>query len=403
MSKFVYEGVTHSGRRITGEYEGPNEKQVTKELLKQLMFVISLKPYLPVWLDWMNADATVDKIKKADLADFLIQMGAMVESGIEVPAALASIAKFGEKGMQRLAVNLNLEIMEGKNLAEAFKANEKMVGGEYDKFIQVGIDGGGLARVLRELGENLERSGETTKKISGALMYPCFMFLITIFISIYLFVSVIPNIASSVSDMSDGPLPMLTQVVLAISAFMIKYGIYLGIVVAALVAALVWALKNPLKAKWHKFTTKVPIMGKIIINREMAAFYRALNISAGAGMPYSEAYMCSAKGINNIYINEVMISYGKLMEEDGYSLSAALEDCPFVSGIEIQSLEVGTKTSKLDEMATACAKRIDSRNDVLIKRFTTILEPMMLLVIGGLIGVIMMAIYLPIFSVMDTM
>lgn len=400
--RYHYEGIGQNGTKVSGIIKARGKKDAQKKLLN-FAYLSRLEPVLPIWLSWCNQQAGTPKIKKEMLADFLLQFGTMVEAGIEIPTALTSLARYGDKQTKQIAVSLNEELMKGSSLAQAFQKNEKILGESYEAFIRMGQESGNVADVLLRLSENLSKDSYIKKKVLAALTYPAVVSSITFLISIYLFTTVVPQIVSGVQGLSDNPLPAMTLVIMAISDFILKYGGFLLAASAIGAALFLWLIRYPYRKQWHKVITSLPFFGKLICNKEMSSFYRSLSISADAGMSHLEALRCSYGGVRNLHLKQELADCGERMSLSGKTISAALEQCSYVNGIEAQSLEVGIKSGKLGQMAGFCAKRLEERNETQIRKFTALIDPIMLCVIGVIVGAIMMSVYAPIFSITQSM
>lgn len=267
----------------------------------------------------------------------------------------------------------------------------------------MGQESGNVADVLLRLSENLSKDSYIKKKVLAALTYPAVISSITFLISIYLFTTVVPQIVSGVQGLSDEPLPAMTLFIMAISDFILKYGGFLLAAVSIGAALFLWLIRYPYRKQWHKIITNLPFFGTLICNKEMSSFYRSLSISADAGMSHLEALRCSYGGVSNLHLKQELADCGERMSLSGKTISAALEQCSYVNGIEAQSLEVGIKSGKLGQMAGFCAKRLEERNETQIRKFTALIDPIMLCVIGVIVGAIMMSVYAPIFSITQSM
>jgi type II secretory pathway component PulF len=328
----------------------------------------------------------------------------MVTNGFPVNESLVSLARCGDKTTRKLASSLHMKTIEGENLAEAFHSCRKMLGGDYSGYVAVGIKSGDVGEILIRLGDNIKKTIESGKKVKSALTYPVVMAIVTLVISLFLFTQTVPMISDSLVDMvGDAAMPKMTLIIMAISQFLVKYGIFLLVIAVVLAAAAIYLFRGPMKPLLHMFITRIPIMGRIVINKNMSLFFRSIAIAVTSGMPVIDGFELASNNISNLWIKRSLKKVQKLIEEQGQPMSEAFESCPYINGIEIPALATGEKSGEIGTMSNMCAETLETQNDILIRRFTALINPILLAIIGAIVGCIMFAVYGPVFAVMGSL
>ena len=404
MATYNFTAVTWQNTVVDGSIEAKNLKAAQNIILARYAYPVTLHKKVPKFLEFIYAEAGTTKMKPDDLAGFLLLLGEMLKSGSSITEVLTTMARSSEKTTSAMAKALHLRIIEGDDLAQAFHHARKMMGHDFGDFVRVGVEGGSIGSVIVNLSEHINTEQQAKKKVRGALSYPLMMVGMTFVISIFLFTQTVPKIVESVlSMMENGELPMMTQIAIGISDFLVTKGPMLLAIIAVVAAVLVYLLKRPFNFQWHKFQVGIPYVGTIITNQNMSSFFRSFGIAVGAGMPIAAGMRTAAGGINNKYIRAEMVHAADEVEHNGKTLKDALEECPFITGIEVSSMDTGIRSSQVQKMSNFVANIKDINNDQKIKNFTTVINPILLSVIGALVGCIMYAVYGPIFSLMQGM
>lgn len=404
MATFAFSAVTYQNTITSGTFEAKNLKVAKEIVLARYAYPITLRKKIPAAFDFLFKEAGTTTMNTADVSLFLLLLGEMLKAGISINEALMDLARTGDKSSAKLAKSLHLRLIEGDDLSQAFTHCSKLVGGNYGPYIKIGVEGGSVGTVLINLSEHIKKGQQALKRITSAMSYPLMMVILTFVISIFLFTQTVPQIVDSVMSMMDtAQLPRMTQIAIAISNFMVNDGPRILVVLLIAAAVLVFLLRKPFNYQWHQFQVAVPYVGQLIINRDIGTFFSSMAIAIGAGMPMAEAMRTASGGVSNKHIRASLITAANEVEHNGKSITEALLECPFVKGIEIPIIDVGAKSSQFPKMGNVVAEIKDLQNEQKIRNVSTFINPIMLVIIGSLVGCIMYAVYGPIFSLMQNM
>lgn len=405
MAIFQFDAVTYDNTRTSGSLEAKNFAEAKEIVLAQYAYYIKLYRSGPAFLDFLHNDLGSGKMKPDDVAGFLLLLGEMLRAGMSIVESLVTLARSGDKATAALSRNLHLRMIEGDDLGQAFSYCRKQLGKDYGSYIRVGIEGGSIGTVLVNLSESITKEQAAKKQIMGALRYPAFLAIFTLAVSIFLFTNSVPKIVDALSSIfeSEDTLPAMTKLAMRVSDFLLDNGLAIIIFVSILGGSLFYLARRPFNYQWHTLVTQIPVVGKIVANKNMATFFRSLGIGVAAGMPIAEAMYTAADGLDNRRIKTALVDAADMVKGDGASLTEALVECPFISGIEIPVTETGLRSGQTPKMSAFIANIKEIENEQAIKTLTGLINPIMLAIVATIVGCIMYAVYGPVFTVMQNM
>lgn len=404
MAFYCYTAVTHDNAITSGVLEAKNAGEARERILAMFAYPVTVHKRIPQAFEFLYRDAGTVKMKAKDVSGFMILLGEMITAGMSVIEALTTLARSGDKATSDLAKALHLRMIEGDDLAQAFSCSAKRIGADYGDYIRVGVESGNTGAVLVDLAESITSQDTAKRKVKNALRYPAAMAIFTLVVGVFLFTSIVPKVADSVlSIIDDAQLPAMTKIAINISGFITGKGPVLFVLLTLIAALTAYLLKKPMNFQWHLFQTKVPALGQIIISRDTGIFFRLLGVAVGAGMSMAEAMYAACGGVSNKYIRHELEKTAKSVREDGATITEALVNCPVIAGIEIPIIETGVRSSQVQKMALFVSKLKEYDNDQKIRVFVGLINPILLAVIGAMVGCVMFAVYGPIFSVMQNM
>jgi len=402
LAEFHYEAVYGEVAR-SGTIEAKDSREAKQIILESASYVISLKQvgFLGVFTNDISIGKK--KLKKRELAAFLQQLGMMLQTGISISEALISLARYGNGTSSELAARLHMDVTQGVNFSEAMYNQRELVGEDYSSIISVGISTGRLPDILKRVSQNLTKADSMSQKVSEALRTPLANIAMALGVGIYMFIAVVPQMISSMSEMLNGEVPLLTRIVMGISQALLSYGIFIAIPLIA-GAAIGWILiRGKLKPQWEMLKATCPVFGKINTSKNMAMFFNSLSLAFLAGMDAGTAMKSATRAVNNDYIRKKLERAAYEVENSGVLLAAALEGLPMISGYDLQALYSGQKSGTMSEMSEYCSQRIDAENNELVQKLVDKLGPMATILSGAIIGVILFAMYSPMISMMTNM
>ncbi len=338
------------------------------------------------------------KPSQTDIATFIRQLAAMVKAGIPLFDAINDIkSQIGNNLLKKAVSNILESIKEGLSFSSALKNYPKIFPNIVVSGIEAGEESGALPLVLEKLALYLEDKNALRKKIASALIYPMIMSFVGFIILFYIVVYIVPVISKIFKSMHHA-LPVPTRIILFIS-FVLSHYI---LIILVLFAFIYIYFKNYFKTKKGKlrldgFLLKIPALGKFIILKEVNLFSQNLSILLSSGVIISKAMRVASLNVDNVVLKNALIEAQKSMEE-GYGFTAPLESSGLFPQILINMVRAGEKSGNLDEMLIIASNIIKNDIDFYVSSLTQLLEPLMIIVMGFVVGFIVIAIMLPIFE-----
>lgn len=393
MGAYQYQALKKSGNTFKGVIEADSERHARQLIREQGMIPVQITT-----LKKRNLSAHRDKLSAAELSLFTRQLATLLAAGIPIEESLRGVAEQSEKNnVRQLIIGMRSKVMEGYALAQAMNDYPHAFPDLYRATVSAGEQTGRLDLVLEKLADYTENQQHTRQKIQQALIYPTLMIVVSTAIISFLLAFVVPKIIE-VFTSSGQSLPAMTRVLLNISTFVKSYGLYLLIMIIALLTGFKRSLSNPrIKLKWHQFILKLPIATYLIKSVNVARYIHTFGILFSAGVNVLETMRVSASLVTNqVMRNAFDIAATKVRE--GTSISLALKDTHFLSSLATHLVASGEKSGQLAVMMERAAVHMDKEVQRLIDTALTLLEPLVILLMGAVVLFIVLATLLPIFS-----
>lgn len=405
MSVFKYVATSKStpSKTITGTVEAKNREDALALLTKQRLSPISItavkeKSSLGILGGFFNKS----KVKPDELVLFTRQLSAMVGAGVPLLRALNSMQAYTDSdAFRKVLERVTSDIEGGASFADALGKHPSTFNDVYTNMVRAGETAGILDDILKRLALEQEKSATIRKKIKSAMSYPMVLIGITVLAFFGLMLFVIPQIGKIITDLGgpDAKLPILTQIMLGISSFIISFW---WLVFPAIILGIMFLLryiKTPVgKRQFHMIIIKMPIIKTILRKIAVARFARTYSSLIGAGVSVIEALSVSARAIGNT-VYEGSIDKASERVKNGEQLSAVLaEETELFPPILSQMLAVGEETGQTDSILIKVADFYEEEVDVAIDGISSIIEPVMIVVMGSMVGVIAASVMQPIAS-----
>jgi type IV pilus assembly protein PilC len=335
---------------------------------------------------------------------FTRQLSTLVSAGLPIVRSLQILEEQQKPGPMRVTVRLVKEdVTEGSSLSEAMKRHPRIFNPLYTNMIRAGELGGVLDIILERLSEFMEKADALKRKVKGAMIYPIAVISFALLIVTGLMVWVVPQFETIFAQQNKG-LPAITELLMQMSRW-IKGGGYAVIVGTpfALIMGVKLLKKSPSTAIYVDQTLmKIPIMGQIIAKTSVARFSRTLGTLLAAGVPILEAIDITADTSGNAVYRKAM---GKVHDaiREGESFATPLRQTGVVDPMVVNMIDVGEETGELDTMLTKIADTYDSEVETLVSSLTSLMEPVMVIVLGGIVGFIVIALFMPMIGMLDNM
>lgn len=405
MPIYEYKGVDTKGKNINGVIDAENEKAGRLKLRRTGVFPTDI--YLEGTRRGMALKGDVkgfsflQKVKTAELAHMTRQLATLLGANIPLVDALGALQDQVENPLLKKAVSqIKDKVVEGRRLADAMKGFPKVFNDLYISMIQAGEASGALEQVLARLADFTEYQAKLKSKISSALMYPIIMAVMGFGLVTYLVVSVVPKIASIFED-ADAVLPLPTRILMAVSNFAESYW-YLILMFLLLFGYLFKRYANSPagRARFDALSLKAPIFGELFRKIAISRFSRTLATLLRSGVQLLGALDIVKNVVDNVVLTEA-IDRTKNSVKEGESIAEPLRRSGQFPPMVTHMIAVGEKTGGLEAMLEKVADSFDGEVDTTVGKLTTLLEPLMIVVMGGVVVSIVLAILLPILKMSD--
>ncbi|MEQ8234904.1 MAG: type II secretion system F family protein [Gammaproteobacteria bacterium] len=393
-SMFVWEGVDKNGKRVKGEMSGQNDALIKAQLRRQGVNPLKVKKKPKPLLGGGGG-----KITSKDITIFSRQMATMMSSGVPLVQSFEIVGRGHEnKAMQELILSIKSDVEAGGSLNEALGKHPKQFSDLYINLVTAGEQAGILEDILHKLATYMEKTEALKSKIKGAMFYPIAVIVVAFVITCILMIFVIPQFQDLFSGFG-ADLPALTQLVINMSKWFQSYWYLLIGGIIGVVDAIVMLMKRSIRFAHFvdRLLLKIPVLGDILNKSAIARFARTLSTMFAAGTPLVEAMTSVAGACGNIVYYEATM---KMRDEiaTGTQVQAAMRDSGVFPNMVIQMVAIGEESGALDQMLAKVADWYEQEVDDAVDSLTSLLEPIIMAVLGVLIGGLVVAMYLPIFK-----
>lgn len=387
---FKYKAKDPKGKIVEGEIEASDNLDAVKKLKNQKFSVISVTE--------SKKKLKGAKVQSKDIVVFSRQLSTLVSSGVPIIQSLSILESQAEnKSFARVIGRIKSDIESGLSISDAMAKHPKVFSELYVSMIKAGEVGGILDTILDRLSTYLESAAALRDKVKSALMYPMIVGGIAVLITIFLVIFVIP-IFKGIFASFGAELPFITRVVIGVSDF-IKYNI---IYIAVVIGGGVYGFKRYIRTqkgrkKVDGILLKLPVFGIILKKVAIAKFSRTLGTLIKSGVPILQALETVAKTSGNKIIEEIILDSMKSIKEGG-KISEPLKKNDIFPSMVVQMIAVGEETGSLDNMLFKIADFYDQEVDAAVKGLTSMIEPLVMVFMGVVIGFIVIAMFVPMFQ-----
>jgi type IV pilus assembly protein PilC len=420
--KFAYKALTKDGKSVSGVYEAASKDALVAALAKQgarpiLIRVASANDGKKSSL----SNLFRPKVKLRDLVIFTRQLSTLVSAGVPLPRSLATLGEQSEnKYFKTVIAAVAKDIEAGISLGDAFSKHPDVFSDVYVNMVRAGEAGGILDQILKRLAAQTEKDASIRKKIKGAMTYPTVILSVTILAFFGLMIFVIPKLGKILTDLGgpDAQLPIYTRVLLGISNFSVSHSVmgsipglsaipligkipnavFMLIALGIIIFFILRYIKTPKgKLQFHHLLLRMPILKVIIIKVAVARFARTFSALTSAGVTVLDALQVTGAAIGNKVIENELAEAAKEVK-NGKPLSDPISHSKIFPPIVAQMLAVGEETGQIDTILVKIADFYDEEVDTVIDSLSSIIEPVMIIVLGSIVGVIAASVMGPIAS-----
>ena len=397
MPQFEWSGTKRSGESVSGVMAADNKDVVIQNLRRQQITVAKVKEKgkefaLPKFGGGVSAK---------DLAVFTRQFSVMIDAGLPITQCLEILGSQQEnKFFQKIIFTVREDVEGGANLSDALRRHPKVFDALYCNLIAAGEAGGILDTILQRLSVYIEKNVKLKAAVKSAMIYPVVVVVVAILIVALIMWKVIPTFASLFAGLG-AKLPLPTRIVIAISNFLGAWWWLIGLTIVAIVVAIRTYYATPGgRYNLDKFQLHIPVLGGVLKKIAVARFCRTLGTLVSSGVPILEGLEITAKTSGNAIIEEAIMKTRKSVEE-GKTIVEPLQATGLFPGMVTQMIGVGEATGALDAMLSKVADFYEDEVDEAIANLMSLLEPVIIVFLGGAIGGIVIAMYMPLFSLIS--
>ena len=394
MAVFNYKVVDKNGKKKKGTIEAPNRDGAEKKLKADGYAIMSLTEQNSPF----SGGLIKKKVKSKDLAVFCKQFSAVIRAGVTIISALELMGdQIENKTLQRAVMDAKTYVEKGGTLADALRVNSEVFPPIMINMVAAGELSGNLEICLDRLTEHFEKDNALSAKIKGAMTYPIVVFIVMIIVVIVVMVMVIPNFSSMFAEMGT-QLPLATRIMVAASNFIIhKWWLLIIIVAAIVVGCKAFKRSSVGEQLFANMAIKMPIFGNLTIKSACSRFARTMSTLMASGISMIDAVEQVAKMMDNKIIRDGLLD-AKTQVAKGIPLSKPLKDMEMLPPMLSAMTKIGEETGDIEEMLSKVADYYDEEVEEATNKLTAAMEPLIMVVLACIVGMIVAAVYGPIMS-----
>ena len=405
MAAFEYEALNAKGQTVKGIASGDHAKQVRAELRAQGLTPLIVKAVSDSAMNKQGGAGSKTrrhKVSRNELSILTRQMATLLDSGMTVEETLGAVIKQSEGYRVKSVISdIRSLVTEGYSLSDAIALYPNSFPEIYRASIAAGEQSGTLGRVLERLADYLEESYTMQQKISQAVVYPIFLFVICGAVLIALITMVVPKVVAVYQDTGQ-ELPWLTVAVINLSDFLVANGVWLSLAILALVLTVRYVFSLPKPKFWlHSVYLRTLGLRKMVQNMDSARMSRTLSIMVGSGVPILSS-MRSSQGVMSNVVLQRDLELATEEVSQGISIGRALERGGHFPPLLVHMVASGENSGRLDHMLEKAATATENEMQTRISMMVSLLGPVMILIMGMLVFLIVLAILIPIFNIQQT-
>ena len=398
MKRFNYRARDkETGKIVKGAIQAENERTAGKLLVEQGFFPESISEE-----DKSSVFAKIqNKVKTKDRIVFTRQFATLIGAGLPLSTSLRTISEQTQaKAMKSVVEDLLAQVEGGKSLSDAMKSHPDVFSDVYLSLVAAGEMSGTLDESLSRLAMQEEKDDAMISKIRGAMVYPAILFVVIILVLIFMMTQVVPEVVNLYESMKK-PIPELTNFLFSVMDFFINFW-YVIAIVLIVVAVLIGSFRRSDSGKkfFSFIKLHVPLFNGLFKRLYMARFARTMEMFLGSGVSMLDSMKISARATANAIVEQIILDASEKVKA-GKALSESLKDKDYILPLVPQMASIGEESGKIDEMLRKAGTVYENELDEKIKNISTLIEPVLMVVMAGLIGVVLMGTLMPIYSLVS--
>jgi len=396
MPVFNYSGRTRQGQLVSGEIEAINPEAVVATLRRQQIITTSVRPKakdIQIAIPGFGG-----KVSEKEIAIFTRQFSTMIDAGLPLVQCLEILASQQDnKTFQKVLIEIRQDIEAGATLAAALKKQPRTFTSLYCNMVEAGEAGGILDTILNRLAAYIEKSIALKKRVKSAMIYPSIIVTVAIVVVTFLLIFVIPTFKSMFEGFG-ATLPLPTRIVLELSRLMRKYFLFgLGGAIGLFIGLRYYYKTENGRRAIDSLLLKAPVFGILLRKVAVAKFTRTLGTLISSGVAILDGLEITARTAGNKVVEEAIMKT-RVSIAEGKTIAAPLKETTVFPPMVVQMIAVGEQTGALDSMLAKIADFYDEEVDTAVANLTSLLEPLLMVFLGVVIGGVVVAMYLPIFK-----
>ena len=400
MSVFTYKARDRQGQVHQDQIEGENKMAVASSLRQQGLLVIDIKEQGAGQKDLLE---NFKRVKLNDIVIFTRQFATMINAGLPIVRALYVLGEqTTNPKLKDILTTVRKDVEAGLALSEALDKHPDTFNRLYVEMVRAGEIGGILDGVLLRVASQLENDQELRRKVKSAMTYPTVVLVLAILAASFMLIFIVPIFARMFEDLG-GTLPLPTRIAMGASDLLTGFGgvVFFAALVGGGILFIRWIKTEPGRKFWGQAVLKFPVkIGEVVQKVALARFARTLGTLSAAGVPILQSLEIAATSSGNWVIENALLKSRDSIRQ-GIPIYKPLESEPVFPPMVTRMIAVGEETGDIDGMLAKIADFYESEVDATVKSLTSIIEPLMIVVIGGIVGGIIIAMYLPMFQIFE--
>ena len=396
MIDYIYTAVGKNGKKVKGTISATNESRARILLKEQGLVPTKISKQTA-----LNKDIEINigaAVKPRDLSVFCRQFQSILKAGVTIVEALEMMAGQTEnKQFAKAILETRSSVQKGSSLAEAMREHPKIYPTILVNMVEAGEVSGSLEVALERLSIQFEKSAKTKGLVKKAMIYPIMILVVAFVVVIAMSILVVPKFAEMFEDMGT-EMPGMTAAIVNFSDFILHKWYIVLLIIAVLAFIIVsFARSDAGKHFFGRLVIKLPIFGKLVVKSTSASFARTISTLVSAGVPLSEAIDITGRSLNNVLFQEALQN-AKQRVEQGSNLSEPIEACGLFPPMVAQMIRIGEETGNVDGMLVKAADYFEEEVEIATGSLTSMIEPLIIVVLGAIVAFLVMALYMPMMS-----
>jgi type II secretory pathway component PulF len=398
MPSFEYKAVTPSGQIVTEVFDAPNQQTVSKEIYRKGYRPISIKAKKGAKAKAKDSGSSSSpfekKIKIDEIVLFTKELVTLLRAGVPMLTALEALSSQSSKQMGAILNKIYVDVMSGKSFSQALDQHPKMFSKLFVNSVYAGEMSGALDDVLDRMATVLKHDAETRKKVKSAMKYPAFVVVVMIGAFLIIMTMVVPKFALIFTGLNV-QLPLPTRILISLSAFVQKYIlVILGVVGVGFFGFRFFVKTDKGRWWWDELKMKIPVIGNLITKSAMARFTTMFETLNRSGLPILQTLNTVASAVGNVVIEKTIRDVSAGVEK-GQGIAGAMKKYEIFPPMVVRMVAIGEQSGSLDDMLSSVANHFDVEVEYAIQGLTSMIEPILTLVLGGAVVIMAFGIFLP--------